>query len=339
MPRTQAPMMIHGESVAAQSMSQKVLLIDDDLEIHELVAARLNDERIELLDAHGGDEGLRLARELEPDLILLDVDMPSPDGFEVCRRLKADQATAGIPIVFLTGASSSEEKIQGLDLGATDYVTKPFDPAELKARVRASLRTKYLLDLLNKKAQIDGLTGLWNRAYFHERLGQEISLARRQHRPVACILADADHFKSINDRFGHPFGDHALRTISAAITEACRREDVVCRFGGEEFIILTPQTDLAGAATHAERIRQAVRGKSLLHRGTTVPLTLSFGVAAALVHELDSDRIEAQLIELADAALYRAKQAGRDRVEIAREITDSSEDHSPRSSSIAALHD
>jgi two-component system, cell cycle response regulator len=329
-------MMNHGESVAAQSMSQKVLLIDDDLEIHELVAARLQDERIELLDAHGGSEGLRKARELEPDLILLDVDMPSPDGFEVCRRLKADLATAGIPIVFLTGASSSEEKIQGLDLGATDYVTKPFDPAELKARVRASLRTKYLLDLLNKKAQIDGLTGLWNRAYFHERLEQEISLARRQQRPVACILADADHFKSINDRFGHPFGDDALRTIASAIAEACRREDVVCRFGGEEFIILTPQTDLAGAAIHAERVRQVVRGKSLSHRGTAVPLTLSFGVAAVAARDFDSDRIEAKLIELADAALYRAKQAGRDRVEVAPEISNIPAGQSPSNSAMAA---
>ena len=293
-------------------MAQKVLVIDDSDAIHGLVKARLGSEPIELYFASGGQEGLTLATSLLPDLILLDIDMPQPDGFEVCRRLKGDLRTMAVPVVFLTGITSSEEKIKGLELGATDYITKPFDPAELRARVRASLRTKYLFDLLARKAMIDGLTGLWNRSYFETRLAAELSLARRTRQSLACLMLDLDHFKEINDRHGHPFGDEVLRWVGQLLGETSRNEDVVCRYGGEEFCILAPNTTALSGAELAERTRASIEAFTWNCKGQTVRMTCSIGVAD-LRHVPPPS-----VVELADAALYQAKREGRNRVVIAQ---------------------
>ncbi|HVT83374.1 MAG TPA: diguanylate cyclase, partial [Phycisphaerae bacterium] len=197
----------------------------------------------------------------------------------------------------------------GLELGATDYITKPFDPAELKARIRATLRTKTLLDLLSRKAMIDGLTGLWNRTYLDARLSSELAASRRAGSPLACIMADVDRFKSINDTYGHSFGDEVLRAVAHAIGVNCRAEDVVCRYGGEEFSILLPNTNLEAAAEVAERLRRAVESLELVHNNARVPVTCSFGVAHPASH------VPPSIVELADQALYKAKHAGRNRVE------------------------
>jgi diguanylate cyclase (GGDEF)-like protein len=293
-------------------VSQRVLIIDDSDDIHALIRARLaadaSQRAIEITSAPDGASGLECARNHPPDLILLDVDMPDLNGFEVCRQLKFDPRTRDVPIIFLTGAASTEQKILGLELGAVDYVTKPFDPAELRARVRSSLRTKYLMDLLARKAQIDGLTGLWNRQYFDRRLSDELSLAIRHARPLACLLADIDHFKSCNDRFGHSFGDEVIRRVAMCLAEAARAEDVVCRYGGEEFAIIAPSTDSVGAADLAERLRVAVAQLSFAVAGRTFAVTASVGVAAT---DCTSDL---SIVELADRAMYRAKSEGRNRV-------------------------
>lgn len=295
----------------AQQSQQKILVIEDSEAIHGLLKVRLQSEPVELHFASDGEAGLSRAMELAPDLILLDVDMPAPDGFEVCRRLKADARTMAIPVVFLTGATSAEDKIKGLDLGAIDYVTKPFDPAELRARVRASLRTKYLMDLLSRKAMIDGLTGLWNRMYFESRLASELSHSRRNGRPVSCIMVDLDHFKQVNDEFGHPFGDDVLRRVGSLLGEIGRTEDVVCRYGGEEFVVLTPGNGAAAAAELAERIRKGVEDLRWTVGGRTVTVTCSLGVSD--LRHLPPPTI----VELADEALYSAKHAGRNRVAVA----------------------
>jgi diguanylate cyclase (GGDEF)-like protein len=292
-------------------MSQRVLIVDDTKNIHALVKARLAGEPVELHSAFSSADGLAMAGTLLPDLVLLDVDMPDVDGFEVCRRLKAQPATMNIPVVFLTGAGSTEAKIRGLELGAVDYVTKPFEPAELRARVRAALRTKYLLDLLNKKAQIDGLTGLWNRTYFDNTLAAQTSLARRSGQACSVVLCDLDHFKQINDRCGHLTGDEALRIVAACMQATCRIEDVVCRFGGEEFGIVVPNTPADRALIMAERLRTNIAKLQLSHRGMPVPITCSFGIADL------STCTGADIVGCADAALYKAKQSGRNRIEIA----------------------
>jgi diguanylate cyclase (GGDEF)-like protein len=294
-------------------VKQKVLIIDDSVPIHSLVKVRLAAEAVEVFSAYDGETGLARATELQPDVILLDVDMPEPGGFEVCRRLKQDPILAKSMIIFLTGASSIEDKIHGLNLGATDYIVKPFDAAELRARVRVSLRMKYLIDLLEKKAMVDGLTGLWNRGYLDYRLRSETAAIRRMERPLGLVIVDCDHFKSVNDRFGHPFGDEVLRTIGSLMTGNCRVEDVVCRYGGEEFAILTPSVGATGAGVLAERIRQKIEAHPFQANGETVQVTVSAGVAEVTDAELLD--IE-QLIQAADAALYRAKQTGRNHVVI-----------------------
>jgi two-component system, cell cycle response regulator len=298
-------------------MVQKVLIIDDSKTIHAVVKSKLSREPIEFHSALNGTVGLQLAAALQPDLILLDIELPDLNGFEVCRLLKADPATMIIPIIFLTGASSTEEKIKGLHLGAVDYVTKPFDVAELLARVGASLRTKFLLDLLSKKAMIDGLTGLWNRSYLDQRLHAEVSLSARTGQPFSCIMADVDHFKAINDTYGHAFGDLALRATSQVFAENSRAEDIVCRYGGEEFAILLPGVGVVGGAAFAERLRDRISQLSLPHGGGVVRLTCSFGVA-----EMSKDTFAGvSPIQLADQALYQAKRTGRNRVVAANSQT------------------
>jgi two-component system cell cycle response regulator len=289
-------------------MPQKILIIDDSPAIHTLLHARLRDEPVALHSAHSGDEGLLMASALLPDLILLDVDMPDPNGFEVCRRLKGDPKLAATPIIFLTGAATTEQKIQGLELGAMDYITKPFEPAELRARVRGALRLKFLMDLLTQKAQIDALSGLWNRRYFDQRLEAEISLAKRSKRPLAILMLDLDHFKSINDRYGHPMGDEVLRRVGAQLASSVRVEDIVCRYGGEEFAIVAPNIS-TGALQLAERLRSAIEKMSFSFGGHEVKVTVSIGVASC------EDSLDPTLLHQADAALYRAKQNGRNRVE------------------------
>jgi diguanylate cyclase (GGDEF)-like protein len=292
-------------------MPQNLLLIDDSAAVQTLLRARLKDEPIVIHCASDGQAGLQMAASLQPDLILLDVDMPQPDGFEVCRLLKRDPNLVHVPVIFLTGAASPQEKIRGLELGAIDYITKPFDPAELRARVRAALRLKFMMDLLAKKAQIDALTGLWNRRYFDDRLEAEFSLARRSPRPLAVLMIDIDKFKPINDTFGHATGDEVLRRVANLLCDSVRTEDIVCRYGGEEFAIIAPT--ISGASiTVAERLRAAVESLAIVAAGKQLKVTVSIGVA---FHDTAPD---VSLIKQADEALYRAKQSGRNRVEVAQ---------------------
>jgi diguanylate cyclase (GGDEF)-like protein len=292
-------------------MTQRVLIIDDSKQIHALIKSRLEGEGLELHSCFSAEQGITTAGQLLPDLVLIDMEMPQIDGFEICRRLKSQPATMTIPVVFLTGAGSPREKLEGLDVGAVDFVSKPFDPAELRARVRAALRTKYLLDLLHKKAMIDGLTGLWNRTYFDQTLAAQLSLSRRSGQPVSVAMADLDHFRSINDRFGHLTGDEALRVVAACMQATCRIEDVVCRFNGETFAVIVPNTPADRAAIMCERLRKKMGELKLTHRGMPVTLTCSFGIADMATSG------DAQIIAAAQAALKSAKQLGRNRAEIA----------------------
>ncbi len=282
----------------------KILVIDDSPEIHTLVKVRLGSENVIVQSAADAAAGLAAARDWQPDLILLDVDMPERNGFAVFAELKGDALTMEIPVIFLTGSGSQEDKIRGLDLGASDYVTKPFDPAELRARVRAALRTRHLVGLLSKKAMIDGLTGLWNRTYLDAHLTRAYATARRSGQALSCVMADVDRFKQLNDTCGHGFGDDVLRTIAGIFTSCCRPEDVVCRYGGEEFTVLMPGAAIQAAAALAERLRLAIEAEEFLHHGKPVAITCSFGVSQ--LH----GQVPPTLVELADEALYRAKHAG-----------------------------
>jgi diguanylate cyclase (GGDEF)-like protein len=294
----------------------RVLVVDDSESIHKLVVARLRPEGLEVVGELDGERGIERAVADQPDLILLDIGLPNVDGFEVCRRLKEHPATRNIPIIFLTGTTDTESKVRGLDLGAVDYVTKPFDQVELRARVRAALRTKRLQDILEQQSFLDGLTGLWNRSYLDRRLESELNVARRYGRPLSLVIVDVDHFKRVNDSFGHLFGDIVLQGIAEGLRAYARRSDIVARYGGEEFAILLTDTNLRSAMYVSERLRSSTESRHFEARTEVVSVTASFGVACT--EDLGAELTPEELIRAADAALYASKDAGRNCVHLFR---------------------
>jgi len=287
-------------------MLRQVLVIDDARDAHDLVANSLRNDEIEVRSAFDGVTGLRMAIEHPPDLILLDVNLPDVDGWDLCELLGVQEATCRTPVIFLTASVDGGSLIRGLDHGAWDYICKPVDPAELRARVRTAIRYGYYLQAEAKRAMVDALTGLWNRRYFDQRLAAELAGCERHGSVLSCIIADIDHFKKLNDVHGHAAGDDVIRVVAGVLRSGCRGEDVASRYGGEEFAILCPDVSGVGAAVLAERLRAAVAAASLMIPGTHV--TCSFGVA-------DYAGAGADLVSAADAALYRAKRAGRNRVD------------------------
>ncbi len=292
----------------------KVLIIDDSPDALALAKARLGKEGLELICVDGGLAGLEAAAKGKPDLILLDVDMPDMSGFDVCRRLKGDAGLCMIPVIFLSGSGGPEDKVKGLDLGAVDFVAKPFDAFELRARVNAALRTKHMQDLLIEYANIDPLTGLHNRRALSERLVQEWARLMRHGGRLSVIMADIDHFKNVNDRFGHLVGDDVLRQVAGLLAEGCRESDMPFRYGGEEFVILAPETSAEAAADFAERLRTSICSAPMEAHGQAVEVTASFGVAGN-----DGRQSPEDMIKAADEAMYRAKSAGRNCVRARQE--------------------
>jgi two-component system cell cycle response regulator len=289
----------------------RLLVVDDSELIHRLLKVRLKFERIDIETASSSTEALRSVREFEPDVILLDIDLgvgDPMDGFEILSELKSDPATRDIAVIFISGSTETMDKVRALELGAIDFIGKPFEVVELKARIRSALRVRSVVRMLAQKARIDGMTGLWNRAYFDARMDDEISAAGRHGRPLSLILCDLDRFKSLNDHHGHLFGDEVIERF-AQLLGAGRTMDIACRYGGEEFALILPDTDREQALQAAERVRRSIELEQWPdHPGLTV--TASFGVSQ---YRVDFD--QALMVEAADQALYRAKEAGRNRVE------------------------
>ena len=303
-------MTISGRATDATLRTPRVLTIDDSEMMHRLLRARLQLEQLEIYSALSGEEGLRMAMELKPDVILLDIEMDGIDGFEVLHLLKEDARTRDIAVIFISASEETMDRVRCLDLGAVDFIVKPFDTAELRARVRSAIRVQQLLRMLAQRAQLDGLTALWNRAFFDQSLAQEVDSALRTGAPLSLILADIDYFKTVNDRFGHPFGDEVLAYFATALTSG-RPSDIACRYGGEEFAIILPGTDVKSACEVAERYRAAFEQ----HRWRRYPdliLTASFGVAS--ISMLGPSPSPVDLVARADLALYGAKRNGRNRV-------------------------
>lgn len=295
-------------------MPQTILAIDDSPDIHQLLRVRLKHLDIKLESATNANEAYERLEESSPDLILLDVCMPDANGFDLCRQFKLKPETANIPVIFLTGAADVDQKVLGFEVGAVDYIAKPFDPAELNARVRAALRTKRYLDMLAQRAMIDGLTGLWNRANFDQRLMEEVAGAARYERPLSLVMLDVDRFKSINDNYGHPFGDEVLQAVGDVLAKNARTTDVACRYGGEEFAVILRETDLVGANVFAERVRTQLEMLMIRHKGKQVAVTASLGISSNELCMNPMDLSRQWLVESADQALYKAKETGRNRV-------------------------
>jgi len=287
----------------------KVLIIDDSPQALAVARARLAKEGLEICCADSGQAGIDVAKREKPDLILLDVDMPEMSGFEVCRILKIDPDLNAVPIIFLSASVGTRDKVRGLDLGAMDYVTKPFDAFELRARVRAALRSKHMRDLLVQYTQIDPLTELWNRRALTERLGQEWARIRRHGGCLAVVMMDLDDFKEINDAHGHTAGDRLLCEVAGVLRRRCRQSDLPARYGGDEFAVLLPNQNIRDAARFAERCRGEIASIRPPIQDAVVRTTGTFGVADSR----GAGDVE-EVIRRADEAMYEAKRAGRNRV-------------------------
>lgn len=297
----------------------RILVVDDNQDNIEIIATRLRYRGYEILEAGDGEQALALVREAAPDLILLDVMLPDIDGYEISRRIKGADDLPFIPIILVTARDSTQDKVAGLDAGADDYLTKPINFPELEARVRSMLRIKRLQDELEEKNKelerlsiSDGLTGLFNHRHIHGLLAEEFERVARTNDCMSVAMFDLDHFKSVNDTYGHQAGDRVLVELADILRDVARDVDRLGRYGGEEFMALLPETCIDDAAVFVERVRREVARRPFDVGGDEpLHMTLSAGVAT-YPHETIRD-VES-LVRLADQALYTAKETGRNRV-------------------------
>ena len=304
---------------------KRILVVDDHEDNIELLRARLEARGYEIHAASDGQAALDQVERVIPDLILLDVMMPKMDGMEVVRRLKADKNLPFIPVIMQTALDTTANKVEGLDAGADDYITKPINFAELEAKVNALLRIKALetelrdrkneVEVLNDKltriSLTDGLTEIDNRRCLEERLHEMWQHSVRLHEPLALIMCDIDKFKAVNDNYGHQAGDSVLKEVARLLKEDAREIDRVGRYGGEEFLLILPGTVLDAAVTFAERLREKVAAHTFTYTGGTLRRTISCGVAGS-PHPRVKD--QEALLKAADEALYVGKETGRNRV-------------------------
>jgi diguanylate cyclase (GGDEF)-like protein len=298
--------------------SNTVLVIDDDASIHRAVERRLEGVVDRVLKTDSPTMGIQIASQEKPDVILLDVNMPQLDGFKVCRLLKESPITRDSQILFLTADRNPDNLAKALDAGATDYISKPFNAVELEARVRVALRTKQMIDLLQERARIDALTGLKNRAAMDDALFAATSAFHRTGQLLSLVMIDLDHFKTINDTYGHGVGDDVLRRVGASIQAGRRPYDTACRFGGDEFGVILIQTDNDNDCSKqiAERIISGINKIKIRAGSDEIEVACSGGLAAA--NEMPIDFEPADLLKTADEALYGAKSEGRNRLVIAK---------------------
>ncbi|MDA8088605.1 MAG: diguanylate cyclase [Nitrospiraceae bacterium] len=313
------------------------ILIADDIPANIKMIGEMLKGSYEVLVATNGERAIKLACECMPDLVLMDVMMPEVDGITACKRLKAVRETADIPVIFITASNEEEDIVKGFAAGGMDYITKPFNPTELHARIRTHLEIrnsrerlkKYSKELesinneLNEKnillggaleqitllARTDQLTSLWNRNYMIEKCREEEVRFKRNKRPFCFILCDIDHFKKFNDTYGHECGDNVLRTVAGVMKGSVRDGDIVSRWGGEEFLMLLPETAVPDAAGIAERMRSQIAAYAMDYSNMPLKVTMTFGVAA-----YDEASGIGGSIKNADLALYEGKNSGRDRV-------------------------
>lgn len=296
----------------------RVLVADDSGAVRSILRRQLLTAGFEVVEAASGEEAVRQARECRPDLVLLDVDMPVLDGFQVMSVLRADPAVRDVPVIFLSGRVETSELVEGLDLGAFDYVKKPCDVSELIARVRAGLRWKARADELRRLAEdndvlgsTDPLTGLPNRRALEGQLARLATAARGHGEPLAVAIIDVDHFKRVNDVEGHPAGDAVLVEVAHRLQSAIRPGQVLGRWGGEEFLAIAPGLADEHARRFGDRLRTLVGWEPIDLKRKPLTVTVSVGVAAAV------PTLESALVGLAHAALYAAKDGGRNQVVLA----------------------
>lgn len=324
---------------STNTQKAKILVADDTDQNREFLQNMLTIQGYEVFAAENGRYAVSIAKSKSPDLILMDVRMPELDGYQACKLLQASSRTRDIPIIFVSALDEVLDKVRAFDYGAVDYITKPIQIEELLVRINTHLTLRNLRKELEEKnallerekaqlqleidrrkqveeklkhiASTDPLTNVYNRRYFFELAKRELALSKRYRQPLAIVLLDIDHFKSVNDTYGHKIGDDALIALSALCKRGIRETDLFARYGGEEFIFLFPQTTVHQAKKVAERLRKFVSDNPFKFGGHEISITLSVGVAGI---EDDPEITLDKLFNEADQALYHAKQAGRNQV-------------------------
>lgn len=293
---------------------QPRLLVVEDQPLHIQVLNRVLSPECRVFMVTQGRQAVQFCVDRQPDLVLLDVEMPDMDGFQVLEALKAEEVTRNIPVIFVTAHTSTDMETRCLKAGAVDFISKPINPSVVKARVYTHLKLKFQSDLMHQWVYLDGMTGAFNRRYFDDQLQTEWRRAQRTAKPLSVILMDVDFFKAYNDHYGHLLGDEALRILVKATKPVLQRPgDFLARYGGEEFACLLPDTALTDAAALAERIRLAVLEQQVLHEDNPGVglVSLSLGVAENFQPGINT---ATQLLGAADKHLYVAKHSGKNRV-------------------------
>jgi diguanylate cyclase (GGDEF)-like protein len=305
--------------------SARLLIIDDDAGTVRLLAQILHDMG-DIFFATCGRDAIAMVREKRPDLVLLDVEMPDMNGYDVCTSIKSDPHLTDLPVLFITAHSDMDSEIRGLDAGAVDFISKPPNPAIVRARVKTHLALKQRTDLLHRIASIDGLTGVANRRAFDSALEQELRRACRNGGALSLLMIDVDFFKKFNDHYGHLAGDDCLRSIASTLAAAARRPgDLAARFGGEEFVVILPTCPLEKAMQIAETMRLRVAELRIPHAQSEASPSVSISVGVA---SFQCDAVSLggcpkgiacigcslELVRAADGALYEAKRGGRNRI-------------------------
>ena len=292
-----------------------VLIADDSIVVRAVVRDSLEDEGYRVIEAVDGLAALEHCRQELPDVLLLDIEMPQFDGYQVLSALKRDVELKDIPVVFLTSRSRTADVVAGLRGGAHDYLKKPFENVELIARVGSAVHVKKLQDQLRQRnadldrmSRTDALTGLYNRRHLDEELLRQQSSSSRQRDPLSVLLLDIDHFKRVNDSYGHPAGDLVLCAFADRLRTELRAGDIAGRWGGEEFLVIMPRTDIDGAFEVAERLRRATAARPITAGDLEISVTVSGGCAFSRGNPADA------LLHLADNCLYRAKASGRNKI-------------------------
>ncbi|MCX7990458.1 MAG: diguanylate cyclase [Proteobacteria bacterium] len=299
-------------------MTGRVLIIDDDDEFLMMIRLLLSINSFDVDTANSGEEGLKKLDNSNYDLLLLDVMMPQMSGFEVLKKIRSDEKFIDLPVIMLTAKSEKEDVLEGISLGANDYITKPFETEILIAKMKGLIKLKQLQEELKQKniiletlAITDGLTGAYNHRYFYKRLTEEFERARRYGTSLSLIMIDIDFFKKINDKYGHLIGDAVLADLAKLLRQNIRKHDVFARYGGEEFAIILPHTNYEGAKHEAERLRKAVENNKFAHVEKEGEVTISLGCVS--YPDASAEKPE-DLVRFADSALYTAKNSGRNNV-------------------------
>lgn len=287
-----------------------ILIVDDTVENLDILASLL--DNYDIVDAINGADALEILKEEKIDLILLDIIMPTMDGYEVCKKIQENPETKNIPIIFITAKTDEDSIEKAYDIGGIDYITKPFKPKELLAKVKRELKLQDLQNDLLLLASTDSLSTLYNRRYFTQVSEHIFDLSRRNKQDLSIIMIDIDKFKSINDNYGHQVGDDVIVHFATTLKSIQRKSDVSCRYGGEEFVLLLPNTNITGAQNLANKIRLQIEATRLtLPSKEQIQFTVSLGVA--IVNFENDTNIEAAL-KRADKAMYEAKNSGRNKV-------------------------